>query len=404
MAKSLDKPLNVCLLIGGQYPPYPHGGVASFAVDLGEGLVKRGQRVTCVSFYSEEQLGSSQPIFEEMNGVELVRVPLLNEKFPPRLQALMQRFYNTSLIRKLHKERNFDLIEGEDGGGRLALGRLPKVPLVVRLHATTIYNDFVLKRKPSRLMHLLERIWLRRADYYVAVSNFVGETTFNLLNMKPKYTVIPYAIDLEHFRPLPEIEVKKQLIVFTGVIAKRKGVKELLEAIPQVYEKYPDAELWLVGDDSVVVNGERYANTLYSQLPEAVRGKVKFMGNSTRENLPALLQQAEVCCFPSHVETFGIGIIEAMAIEKPVVYMKHGPGPEVLEDGVSGLLADTFSPEDIAEKINYLLGHPDEARKMGQEGRKRVQERFERERWVEKNLDYYRSCVEEYNSKKETKS
>lgn len=400
MIDSQESSLNICLVIGGQYPPFPHGGVGSFAVDLSEGLVKRGQKVTCVSFYAAETLKSNQPIYEKINGVDLVRVPRPEVRNFPRLQAIYERFHINALIRKLHIERKFDLIESEDGGGRLALGRLPRVPKVARLHATTIYNDHVLKRKPSRMMHLFERIWLNRADYIVAVSDYVGKITFDLLKKKCDYTVIHYAIDLDHFRPIPGIETLKHLVLFTGVIAPRKGVKELLQAFRQVFEKFPDAELWLIGDNGLVLNGEQYATTLYDQLPADVKKSVKFLGNRSRTALPAILQEAEVCCFPSHVETFGIGIIEAMAMEKPVVYMATGPGPEVVEDGVSGLLADTNSSEDIAQKIIYCLENPEQARKMSVNARRRVLEKFERENWIDRNLLYYRQCVQDFTPKR----
>jgi len=255
----------------------------------------------------------------------------------------------------LHKREKFDLIEGEDGGGMLALGRLPKIPKVIRFHATTIYNDYVLQRKPSRLNHIFEYLWILRSDFIVAVSEYVGKTTLMLtkLEKKKKYETIPYAIDTKLFQPQPNITPQEGLIVFTGVTAPRKGVLELIQAMNIVFEKQNNARLWIIGDDQYIHQGTPFIDIALAQLNEKFKERIVVLGNKTREELPTLLQQAEVCCFPSHVETFGIGIAEAMAMEKPVVFMQHGPGPEVIEDGVSGVLCNTFDYKDIATK-DYL--------------------------------------------------
>lgn len=388
--------MNLCLFINGHYPPYPHGGVGSFAVDLAEGVVKRGHQVTCISLYQQQVLQSEKPIFEFRNEVRLVRIPKPFADFPNRLRIVLEKIYLAKLVSKLHQQDPFDIIEGEDGCGMLALGSLPQVPKVVRLHATSIYNDFVLNRKPSRLNHLFENLWINRADHIIAVSDFVGETTMSLLklgNREKSYEVIHYAIDTDLFKPIPSIKSEAGLIVFTGVVAPRKGVLELLKAMNIVFSKNNSAKLLVVGDDQYTHNGKPYKDQIIPYLDKKYRHRVKFTGNKNRDQLPSLIQKAEVCCFPSHVETFGIGIVEAMAMEKPVIYMQAGPGPEVIEERVSGVLCDTSDPEDIAEKILYLLDHPDIAKDISVNARKRVLSRFEKKKWIEKNLQFYAHCL-----------
>ena len=124
--------------------------------------------------------------------------------------------------------------------------------------------------------------------------------------------------------------------------------------------------------------------------------RVCFAGVQPRSDLPALIQTAEICCFPSHVETFGIGIAEAMALEKPVIYMKTGPGPEVIEDGISGILCDTFDPVDIADNILFALNNNELVKKLGKKARERVLEKFEKNKWVKENLEYYQKCIDDF--------
>lgn len=396
------KKLHLCLVIGSSYPPYPHGGVGSFAVDLAEGIVKRGHKVTCISYFPTGGVDSNEPRFEKINGVNIVRIPLPNRRRLPRINAVREKYKLAKLIRTLHQQDPFTLIEAEDGGGRLALGRLPDIPKIVRLHATTIYNDYVLHRKPSRLNHLFEYIWIRRANFIIAVSDYVGKITLQLthLQKKKKYSIIHYAIDTDFYKPMPEIQGETGLIVFTGVVAPRKGVEELIRAMNIVFSQIPDSKLWIIGDDKYKVNGEPFSKQIIQSLEAPFKNRVVFLGNKPREELPSFLQKAEVCCFPSHVETFGIGIIEAMAMEKPVIFMRDGPGPEVIEDNISGLLCDTWSPEDIAEKILFLIRNTEKARNLGKNGRKRVLDNFEKESWIERNLDYYQKCLNEFREKR----
>ena len=91
-------------------------------------------------------------------------------------------------------------------------------------------------------------------------------------------------------------------------------------------------------------------------------------------------------------------MVEAMALEKPVIYMRSGPGPEVIEDGVSGLLCDTHDPDDIASKILFLLEHPEIGFKMGRSARQRVVEKFELNKWVDENIRFYQDCISHYKN------
>lgn len=394
--------LHLCLVTGSYYPPFPHGGVGSFMVDLAEGMVKRGHQVTCIGLYPKKVLKSDEIIHENINGVEVLRVPKPYEGLPPRIQAVIERFFLSKLVRKLHSIEHFDVIEGEDGGGRLALGRLPNVPKIIRLHATSIYNDYVLKRKPSRLMHLFEHLWLRRADFIVAVSAYVGRTTLMLtkLESKKQYRIIHYAINTELFKPKPDVSIEPGLIIFTGVLALRKGVMELIKAMNLVFAQNESAHLRMIGDEKVIYQGKPFTPLVLDALQDSYRDRVKLVGVVSRDNLPDELAKAELCCFPSHVETFGIGIAEAMAMEKPVVYMKDGPGPEVVENGVSGLLCDTWDPADIADKILYLLSQPEQAKAMGKQARHRILEKFEKENWVDRNIEFYRDCIKAHRPQK----
>ena len=390
--------MNICLIICSSYPPYPHGGVGSFAVDLAEGIVNAGHRITVISLSSNLLLHSNRTISEIINGVKIIRLPEQYWTYPKRIREVLNRFYLSNMVSKLDQENHFDVIEGEDGRGMLALGRLPDIPKIVRLHASQIFNDHVLNRKPSRLDHIFEKIWIRRANFIIAVSDYVGWTTLQLIEgqSKREYKVIHYAIDTDFFKPVPLARTETGLIVFTGAVAPRKGVLPLMEAMNIVFEKNEAAHLRIIGDDTYPIGSRPFSEQIIQCLDKKYYDRVVFTGVQPRGALPAMIQPAEVCCFPSHVETLGIGILEAMAMEKPVIFMKSGPGPEVIEDGVSGILCDTFDPADIADKILFVLNNRELGQKLGKNARERVVEKFEKNKWVNENLEYYQNCIDQY--------
>ena len=111
------------------------------------------------------------------------------------------------------------------------------------------------------------------------------------------------------------------------------------------------------------------------------------------QDLPALYNQAGVFVFPSHVEAFGLTCVEAMSCGRPVVATCLASGPELVEDGVSGLLADPRDPHDLASKVCIMLDDPNLAGRMGIAARQHVLERFDLQNLGSKNLAFYRSLI-----------
>jgi len=215
-----------------------------------------------ISLSSNLILHSNRTISEIINGVKIIRLPEQYWTYSKRIREVLNRFYLSNMVSKLDQENHFDVIEGEDGRGMLALGRLPDIPKIVRLHASQIFNDHVLNRKPSRLDHIFEKIWIRRANFIIAVSDYVGWTTLQLIEGQSKrdYKVIHYAIDTDFFKPTPLARTETGLIVFTGAVAPRKGVLPLMEAMNIVFEKNEAAHLRIIGDIPIPLEVDHFLN------------------------------------------------------------------------------------------------------------------------------------------------
>jgi glycosyltransferase involved in cell wall biosynthesis len=147
-----------------------------------------------------------------------------------------------------------------------------------------------------------------------------------------------------------------------------KGHPTLLEAWPAVLSRCPEAYLLLVGE------GSRH-EALEAQARELrIAHRVVFTGR--RDDVPAVTAALDVAVLPSYREAQGLSILEAMALSRPVVASAVGGIPEVIEDGVSGLLVPPHDAAALAAAISRLLSDHPYADLIGRAGHDVVHDRF----------------------------
>jgi glycosyltransferase involved in cell wall biosynthesis len=310
---------------------------------------------------------------------------------------LWQRWALWRRLRGEHRQIPFDLIECADAWGWLPFAKLRGVPVVTRLHGAMFFFDHEMDRMTGdELTHWLERRSLARSDYVVAVSQYVAREEMKLSTVPDAPVQLIYnAVDTDFFSPAPNPAVEPGLIVFVNSIQYRKGVYELCEAMNIVARSHPEAHLVVIGTLSGTSRG---GQPIREELMEIVRPefreRVRILGwLETRQDVQAYLRKANVCCYPSRLECFGIAPAEAMAVGRPTIYSRFGPGPEVIVDGESGLLCDPANPADIAAKIQRVLDDPRLADALGREARKRALALFDKKNWIRQNLEFYQQCL-----------
>ena len=137
---------------------------------------------------------------------------------------------------------------------------------------------------------------------------------------------------------------------------------------------------------------------MLSQLQRAVtelglESVVEFLG--LRSDVPSLLAESQVAVVPSRWdEGFGYAVIEAMAAGIPVIASAAGGIPEIVVDGETGFLVPRGSPTEIARYLRLLGKDFEEARRLGQNGRRRVEDQFRVETTCERQLNHYVGKVE----------
>ena len=373
--------LHICFACS-EYPPAPHGGIGSFIQTLGRELVRRGHRVSAVGMY-----GYGPHLEGEENdcGVRVIRVP---SRGRPLLRILPNHLRQRGAFLELHRQTPIDIIEGSElAFSRAGLG-LPGLKLL-RMHGGPAFFGI----RDSRQLRA-ERWSFRIADEICAVSQAVADGTRRILRLGERHVeVIPNPVNVEEFFPPTDDSEEEGLLVFTGTVIERKGIRQLIEAMPAIVAEVPSAHLEVYGGEATPEPAIPLAKVLNDSLPPEIAGRVTWKGRVSRSALPDALRRASVCVYPSHMEAMPIGWLEGLATGKAVVASKTGPGPEIIDDGVTGLLCDPADPKSIAEKVIRLLKDRDERRRLGAAARKLCVERYSLPALVERNIEYYQRLV-----------
>ena len=180
-------------------------------------------------------------------------------------------------------------------------------------------------------------------------------------------------------------------ILFTGNLEPRRGIKELLDCIPNLCEQFPEVDFILAGDVALPSeNGQTYHqifHTLHQSKPWFNR--VIFTGKLDDETLAQAYAGCDIFVAPAHFESFGLNILEAMMFSKPIIACKSGVAPEIIEDQVSGLLAEPESAQSLLDCLTKLVSNTSLRDQMGQAARERFLANFTAEIMTSKLFEYY---------------
>lgn len=154
-----------------------------------------------------------------------------------------------------------------------------------------------------------------------------------------------------------------------------KGVDSVLRALAETARRVPDVSYDIVGDGDDRLRLEAVARDA------GVAGRVRFRGRLWPDELAAAYRDCSLFAMPSSKEGFGIVFLEAALFGKPSIGGRHGGTPEVIEDGVTGLLCDREDVSGIADSITRLLVRDDERRAMGEAASRRLADFYTYERF-----------------------
>ena len=169
-----------------------------------------------------------------------------------------------------------------------------------------------------------------------------------------------------------------------------KGYEEFLRAAALLNEEYSNLKFLLVGDSNP---DEKDYEQRIKKLAGDLSFSEKFIFAGFREDTPDLLSSMDIFAFPSHAESFGNSLIEAMAMERPYVAADSHGVLDIADDGITGLLFQKKNERDLARKLKLLIDSSDKRIEMGKTARQHIMKNFDIEKQSEKLIDLYRKLI-----------
>ncbi len=232
-------------------------------------------------------------------------------------------------------------------------------------------------------LRIFEERMLHRARKIIAVSHFTKWELTNYYKIpESKIKVIHNGVDINKFRPAEDKrKIKVELgfnpddlaIVSVGRLYARKGLFTLIDSMPAVINRFPNAKF--------IISGKGQSNEMQKLVDHAQRLGVKdsiiFTGYYPDKKLPKLYQAADIFAFSTFYEHHPFAVLEALSTGLPVVTTNVGGISETIINGKNGFMCQPFNAGEFSERILYLLEHPKEAAEMGKLARKTIEEQLD---------------------------
>ncbi len=413
-----DAPLRIALLA---YRGKPHvGGQGVYTRHLAKALVDLGHHVEVLG-------GQPYPILDDrVPLIELPSLDIYNDYFPMRQPGLWElknwkdvlevtaftagtfpeplAFSMRAWDHLRHRKHDFDIVQDNQclGYGLLLIERQLGLPVLGTIHhPITVDRRLEIEAATSLYKKLTLRRWYAFVDMQTQVARrlqriiTVSENSFKDIVADHKVdparmAVVPVGVDIELFRPLPEVKViPGRLVTTASADVAMKGLKYLLEAVAKVRTERDDIHLVVIGkrkpggasDDTIKKLG--------------LEDHVEFVTGVSEQRIIELYSEAEMAVVPSLYEGFSLPAIEAMACGAPLLGTTGGAVPEVIgKDGDTAMVVPPGDSEALAAKIRWGLDQPDLRGTIGARGRKRIMGRWSWKHTAVKTVEQYRIRLE----------
>lgn len=381
--------MHICY-ITAEYPleGLSHGGVGTFTRLLGQKLCTNGIEVSVIRLANVKE---SYVLEEE--GVKIYVVPE-EKRFPFKFYWNSKKINAT--IEKIHQQNPISIIETPELGLAF-LKKKQEIKYIIRMHGGHHFFAIAENRPTEWKKVWQEKRSFQKADAIIAVSNYVGEKTKELLKgINKEIKVIYNPIDTSRFYKSDLSKVVPHTILFAGSIIEKKGIRQLIQSLEFLVDDYPDLQLQIAGRDATIPGTSKpYRPVLEKVITDKIKGNIRFLGTVPNFEMPSVIEQAQICCYPSHMEAMPLAWLEVLAMGKVFIGSETGPGPEAVKDTITGFLVNPHDPKAIANKIKYIFDNYLDIVAVGEKARKYIQEQFDIHKIVVDNIDYYKTIVHE---------
>jgi len=360
------------LLVVPRFPP-ALGGVENYSFQIALQLqAMPNTEVVVVTSNTKEK----KEVIETYKGLKVYRLPIMTvvSNSPINLAWF-------GMLKRIIAIEKPDLINAQapvPGMADIAAAVAGKTPFVLSYHAGTMKKG---KLIPDLIIGVYEMIVLpltaRKATKIICSSNFVRTTI--LKAYQEKSIVVHPGVDIDRFKPDVTVSRIPNQVLFIcrykTMFYLVKGLQYLIDAVKQI----PAASLTIIGQEDTDVH----------------ESQVHFVGVKHGKDLVKAMQQASVFVLPSLAdkESFGMVLAEAMACKTPVIGTNAGGIPEVITEGVDGLLVPEKDSKALAEAIRTITENQSLAEMMGEHGYQKIHTDFTWESRAKLTFDLFISCI-----------
>ena len=348
-----------------------HGGSGVVASELGMEMARRGHEVHFVSYqipFRVDQLHENVYFHE----VEVTSYPLF--RYPPYALVLATKLVD---VVRAHGVRVLHVHYAIPHSISAILTRQMCANCGIRIITTLHGTDITLVGSDPSFSEIT-RFGIESSDVVTAVSESLRESTRSHFGVEKEIQVIPNFVDTEVYSPLrrdPELRRRfasdgERLVVHISNFRPVKRVRDVVRIFASIVQRVP-SRLLMIGHGPERSVAEEEVERL------GLRDRVCFLG--VLDAVADLLAVADLFLLPSDGESFGLAALEAMACAVPVIAARAGGIPELVEDGVTGILGEVGDVETMGARGAGLLDDPARLEMVRRAARDRAVENFSME-------------------------
>ena len=245
----------------------------------------------------------------------------------------------------------------------------------------------------GRFFNWLKLFVLNHTNRLTVVSRAMLKNVLSMGADPNKVSVMPMGVELKkYFAPPPERK-EHHALLFVGRLVEKKGLRYLIEAMPQILKKNPSAYLRIAGDGPEKAALEQRISEL------KINDSVQLLGPVCNQDLPLVYQASNIVIFPSVIaadgdrEGFGLVLVEALGCECALVVSDLPAMQDIIIDGKTAIVFPQRNVKLLAERVNELLDNSTLQISLGKAGRQFVLKHFDMDRIGEKYLELIESTV-----------
>jgi len=357
---------------------WPHiGGAEILMANFMTAMKKRGYQFAVATSHSARKL----PDQESYNGIPIHRFHFhraLTERNLDQIKVVREQ------VAKFRAYIKPDIVHLNDMSAntffQMQAASAYPAPTIVTIHGLPLISEIMENSLFNRTLLSADRIVAVSQDILDKIREILPETS-------SKSSVILNDLELPQLQPDP-LPFHPPQLMGIGRLFPHKGFDLALEAFSIIHRLFPYVKMVIAGD------GPAKPDLIQHTKKLGLENVVKFTGWVDPDKVPELINESTAIIMPSRREPFGLVALQTAQMARPIVATNVGGLPEVVEHGYSGFLVEVEDTQGLADRLIYILKHPEAASRMGANARQRVQELFSWDGFLDQYEELYNQLLQ----------